>query len=400
MRILFVSNLYPNPYHAHRAPWNRQQVAALANRHEVTVISPLAWTDEWAWRRAQGKQLPATRQVQVGGVTVDHPRYYFPPKVGRSLYGDFYRRSIASSFESAVRKFQPDVVLTAWAYPDGWAATRLSQRHGLPCVVKVHGSDILLLDDFPARRRKTVEALESATKVVSVSQDLAAAIARLGVARRKVTVVYDGVDTEHFFPGPHEEARRRIGIDVALPAILFVGNLVPVKGVDRLLHAVAQLLASGDEFHLHIVGDGPLRTALQSQANESGLAEHVTFHGSKPHAELPDWFRAASVFCLPSHSEGVPNVLLESAACGVPFVAFDVGGISEIAHLGPSQLVSQKAPHQLASALRGYINTHQPQTAPTRPFRSFGDSAHDLELVLAEALELPSSNPASEEAPA
>jgi glycosyltransferase involved in cell wall biosynthesis len=103
------------------------------------------------------------------------------------------------------------------------------------------------------------------------------------------------------------------------------------------------------------VGEGPLKTALQQQAQSLGLSERVTFHGSIAHADLPAWFRAADVLVLPSRSEGVPNVLLEAAGCGLPFVASDVGGIPEIAELGQSRLVPPEEPALLAQAIESML---------------------------------------------
>ena len=62
------------------------------------------------------------------GVTVEHPRYLFPPKVLRSWHGKFYLRSVRPAFESAIEQFRPDVVLASWAYPDAWAAVQLTRR--------------------------------------------------------------------------------------------------------------------------------------------------------------------------------------------------------------------------------------------------------------------------------
>jgi glycosyltransferase involved in cell wall biosynthesis len=100
-----------------------------------------------------------------------------------------------------------------------------------------------------------------------------------------------------------------------------------------------------------LVGAGPLEEQLRTAARASGLGERVSFHGAIAHADLPDWFRAADLFVLASRSEGVPNVLLEAAACGLPFVASRVGGIPEIASLGASRLVPPEQPGALAMAI-------------------------------------------------
>ena len=101
-------------------------------------------------------------------------------------------------------------------------------------------------------------------------------------------------------------------MDPTRSVVLYVGNLLPVKGPDVLIEAAARLAAGGAAFDLHVIGRGPLRESLERRAAEAGLAGRVHFHGPMPHDRLPDWFRAADLLVLPSRSEGVPNVLRES----------------------------------------------------------------------------------------
>src|SRR5271166_4075779 len=173
MRILALTNLYPNPYQPLRATFNRQEFRALATYHSVAVIAPISWTEELALRWRSGAKLPANRRTRLDGLTIDHPRYLFTPKALRSWYGHFYRFSVKSAFERALVEFRPDLVYAHWAYPDGWAAVELGHAAGLPVVVKVHGSDILVLASHRGRRQRTIEVLERADGIVSVSQDLA-----------------------------------------------------------------------------------------------------------------------------------------------------------------------------------------------------------------------------------
>ena len=89
-------------------------------------------------------------------------------------------------------------------------------------------------------------------------------------------------------------------------------------------------------------GDGPRRPALQQDANASPMLRgRVIFAGALSHDALPDWYRAANLFVLPSRSEGVPNVLIEAMACGLPFVASDVGSIADLLPFGPSRRLSR-----------------------------------------------------------
>ncbi len=369
MKILAITNLYPNPQQPHRAPFNRHQFRMLAELHALRVIAPIAWTEEWSARRRGLAPLPASRRVTSEGLAVNHPRYWYTPKILRQWYGDFYLASVRPTFRRAVAEFQPDILFAPWAYPDGYAAVRLGVQSGLPVVVQVHGSDVRGLDRYASRAGGTAWALRHADGVIAVSQELADRVVALGAAPDRVRVVIDGVDRRTFYPGPKSAARARLKMRADEKQLLFVGSLVPVKGLDVLLEALYRLPACTDPWRLNIVGEGPQEAALRRQAAECGLAGRVTFHGAIAHDDLPDWFRAADLFVLASRSEGVPNVLLEAAACGLPFVASRVGGIPEIAALGASRLVPPEQPSALAAAIAGMLADPGPPGAGPRDRR-------------------------------
>ncbi len=384
MRILTLTNLYPNPFQPHRATFNRQQFRHLAERHDVAVIAPILWTDEFKARCEGMTWGPAGRRTFCDGIPVEHPCYLYTPKILRSWYGHFFRWSVGSAFRRALDGFCPDLVYATWAYPDGWAAMKLGRRAGLPVVVKLHGSDILTLCAYPARQRRTEEVLRGADGLVAVSKDIAERVIAFGAAPERVRVVYDGVDSSLFHSGGQKEARRRLGLSSDAAMLLFVGNLVAIKGLDVLLRA-CELLARDFEYSCFLIGDGPLRGNLERDVARAGLTDRVRFVGPRPHAQLPDWYRAADVFVLPSRSEGVPNVLLEAAACGTPFVASRVGGIPEIAHLGESRLVPPGDVRQLAGALREFLERPAPRPArPATEQRGLAEAAQELANFLGQ----------------
>ncbi len=383
MRILTLTNLYPNPWQPDRAPFNRHQLRLLATHHSVRVIAPILWTDELVARWRRKERLPPGRRVVLDGLTVDHPRYWYVSKAFRGWYGHFFRWSVQSAFEQALREFQPDLVYAPWAYPDGWVAVELGHRAVLPVVIKVHGSDILRLAHFASRRDKTVEALRGAEGVVAVSQDLARGVVRMGVDPQRVRVIYGGVDAEHFHPSCQQQARARLGLDPDEPIVLFIGNLVPVKGLEVLVEACAQLAADRVSFACYIIGRGPLQSQVERRVQRRRLEGQIHLFGPQPHSALPDWYRAANVLVLPSYSEGVPNVLLEAAACGTPFVASEVGGIPEIAHLGVSQLVAPGDIDGFAQAMAVYLASPCTAEEPaTSEIRDHSDAVAELSEFL------------------
>src|SRR5262249_43300774 len=118
--------------------------------------------------------------------------------------------------------------------------------------------------EYPAKRRRTIEALAEADAVIAVSRHLRERALALGADPATTRVVPNGVDRDVFSPGDTEEARRRLGLEPATPLVLAVGNLVPVKGFDVLLTALGGL---GGTSRCVIVGEGPLRGDLERQVD-------------------------------------------------------------------------------------------------------------------------------------
>jgi len=152
----------------------------------------------------------------------------------------------------------------------------------------------------------------------------------------------------------------------------------------------ARLRARGVAFQLYLVGDGPLAERVRSWIREAGGEDVMHVVGPVEHARLADWYRAADVTVLASRSEGVPNVLKESLACGTPFVATSVGGIPELVR-EPSQLVPPGDPEALAGAIERRLSS----VASTWPPRqsSWADAASSV-AALARSLRENTAPPA------
>jgi teichuronic acid biosynthesis glycosyltransferase TuaC len=351
MKLLLLTNEFPNSDQPTRGMFNYQMVRALERQGDsVEVVSPVSWVVRWRnwWmeRRSNGD-----RSTLLEGRRAHFPTYYYTPGMLRTWYGCFMWYSIRRTLLSAVRAAPPDAVVGYWAHPDGEAALRLARRMGVPCVVVVGGSDVLLLCKNRARCRKVARVLQGADAVIVVSEDLKSKVEELGVAPDKVHVGWRGIDTEKFSPGDRAEARRRLALPPNRRLLLWVGGMLPVKGLGVLIRACGVLKDTHVDFQLLLVGRGPVERALRSQCDALGLNEHVTFVGPVLHADLPDWYRAADLFVLPSRSEGLPNVLMESMASGIPFVASRVGGIPEIASPTCDQLVPAGDHAALARAI-------------------------------------------------
>jgi glycosyltransferase involved in cell wall biosynthesis len=178
--------------------------------------------------------------------------------------------------------------------------------------------------------------VESAAFVVCISDFARSQLMGLVDAEHwdKLTVVHCGVDTTALAARPSDGARAEGPISV-----LCVGRLVPIKGQLVLLEAVAELVRGAHDVRVVLVGAGPMHDALAAAARRLGIEERVELTGPLGHPEVLERIRAADIFCLPSFAEGVPVVLMEAMALGVPVVTTRVMGIPELVEDGASGLL-------------------------------------------------------------
>lgn len=347
MKLLVLTNLFPSAWDPLRAAFNRQQFDRLGARHAVEVLTAIDFR-----QRRRGVQGPAP--VLAHARTSDFT-FWYPPRIGRGLHGLAWYASLLLQHGRRLRRAPPDLLLASWAYPDAVGTARLARRLGLPYAVKVHGSDLNVLAAGGWRRRQVGRALRGAGAVIAVSAALAGKARELGVAEDRLHVLYNGVDADRFRPGDRAASRVQLGLPQRVPIVLYVGNLKPAKGCLDLLEAWPAVLASRPDAQLVYVGEGAARSAIDRRAQALGLAGQVRLAGASGHDLLPAWMQAADLLCLPSHNEGVPNVVLEAMACGLPVVATRVGGIPEVLPASAGTLVPARDVDALALALDGAL---------------------------------------------
>jgi peptidoglycan/xylan/chitin deacetylase (PgdA/CDA1 family) len=332
MRVLAVTQIFPNAAEPLWAPFNRQQFAALGRRCEVEVLATIPWfpgasvAARWS---AAGRLARVPRDERIDGLAVTHPRVLYVPRYGHALSGALYAASVLP--EVLRRRGRYDVLLGSWAYPDGAAVVALAKALGVPAVIKLHGSDMDVLAKRPALRRQMQLALPRAARIVAVSRTLAQAAQDLGVPADRIDVIGNGVDGELFHPRERAAARAAVGRpDDARKWILYVGRLEAEKGVLDLSAAFGRLAAARSDVALVLLGDGKARAAAEEALRPCG--DRALFLGARPLAEVPLWMCGADLVTLPSHHEGTPNVLLEALTCGRRVVATRVGGIPDVVH--------------------------------------------------------------------
>lgn len=255
-----------------------------------------------------------------------------------------YRRiGIAPTFHHRVKRFRPDLLHAHFA-SGGRSALALSRSLGVPLIVTLHGSDVT------ARQLKKdlYKSLgDEAALFLCVSKFIRNCAVDAGFPQEKLLVHYIGVDCSQFFP----EAGNHTSEEV-----LFVGRLVEKKGCEYLLRAMQYVQKIRPASALVIIGDGPLRPELEEMS--ARLKLRCRFTGTLPTSSIRTALRRARVFCLPSvtagngDSEGLPTVLAEAQAMGLPVVATVHAGIPEIISHEVNGLLTPERDHgAISSAL-------------------------------------------------
>ncbi len=378
MNLLFISMTFPDANAASRGTYNLALCRALAEEHRVDVIAPRGWGERFGRRGP----FSAPDECRTRGIDCRYPTFWYSPGLLRSRLGACLWHSVRSTVRRMAAGTAVDAVLSYWAHPDGEAGLRAAQELGVPHAVIVGGSDVLLLPRDRSRGACVRRVLEESDAVITVSDGLRDAVTELGVDPGRVHTVYQGIDTDLFTPGDRAAARRSLNLSEDVPAFLWVGRMVDVKGLDILLGACFELQRRRRDFRLYLIGDGPLRKQMDAEIHERNLSQQVHCIGPLPPAQLADWYRAADATVLSSWSEGLPNVLRESLACGAPFVATDVGSIREIADPKLCVLCPPGDPHSFAGAVETLLDGEYRTAAARYQPRSWRDCADEITSLL------------------
>lgn len=380
MRLLIVTSQFPIAGEPNRGRPIHQTVRELSKLADVRVLSPVARYPRWARPRSYLFRAsdPAHTLPDCDVRYVEYPAL---PLLTRPFNGWLCARTL----HAPLREFAPDVVLSYWLYPDAFGAMHAARRAGLPLVVGARGSDLRVRD--AVSRRLTRPVLHAAERILVVSEDLGRVAARdYDADPARIRAIPNGCDATIFHPRDRNEARAALCIDADAELVVYVGRLVPEKGLRELLDAMATLAPQRPKLQLALVGEGPMRAELGAKvAADPTLRVHLP--GAQGPHEVARWMAASDLVTLPSYSEGHPNVLVEALACGRPVVATPVGGIPEVVDADCGLLVAARDPVALAAGLRDALERQWDDGALSRRFsRGWDAVAADTLRACEEAL--------------
>jgi colanic acid/amylovoran biosynthesis glycosyltransferase len=295
-------------------------------------------------RRVKGLELPKEHtHVINSGDTIGRVR-----ELAFKLWGS------APEFVRELRSLSPQLIHAHFG-ADGFRALPLARDLGLPLVVSFHGSDATVTNlkqakvPYGHRRYLANKSLlqQGASQVIAVSNFVKLKLLAQGYPEEKVKVHYIGVDARMFSPTAEQSE----------PFVLFVGRLVERKGVDYLIHAMAEVQNAFPNLELVVIGDGPKRSELEALAK--ARLRKYRFLGVQSAGSVRDWMGRAAIFAGPSvkvesgEEEGFGIVFIEAQAMEKPVVSFDSGGINEAVEHG---VTGYLAPERDSRALAQYLS--------------------------------------------
>jgi teichuronic acid biosynthesis glycosyltransferase TuaC len=365
MKVLIITNAFPNSAEETRGVFIYQIVKALQKKCDVEIVAPLPWFP--LFLRNMGLERYPYAEVPIkeiiGDIVVHHPRYLVIPKVLGFLHSIFLFFPLLKLVKKIDKHKKIDLINSHWVFPDGVAAALVSKRLCKPIVLTALGCDINLYSTMMLRKIQISRALKMANYVTVVSSNLKDTIMAMDTPEKKVKVIANGVDLNLFRVMEKMEVRIKLEIPIDRPILLTVGSQDEVKGTKYLIEAFSMVLKRIQTPPLLIcIGEGPLRTSLVTQTKNLDIADNVLFIDKRPHDEIPLWMNAADVFCLPSLREGNPNVVIEALACGIPVVASNVGSIPNTINASNGSVSDVKDAESLSQELLFCLDKRWDQT--------------------------------------
>jgi glycosyltransferase involved in cell wall biosynthesis len=376
LRVLTLSTLFPNRAQPEFGRFVERQTLGLAARPgvEVEVVAPVGvpvWPLSLHPHYSARTRLPEEERWM--GLTVHRPRYRVWPMAPQATPA-----AMADALLPLLRRirarFPFDVIDAEFFWPDGPVGLALARALDLPFSIKARGSDIHVWGERAQARPQILAAGRAADGLLAVSEAMKRSMVALGLPEERIRVHYTGVDRDFFIPVGRAGPKEQLG--VAGPLIVTAGALLPRKGPDLAIEALALIPGAT----LIFVGHGPERPTLEALARRLRVDDRVRFLGGRPHDELPRWLGTADVTLLPTVSEGLANVWVESLACGTPVVTTDVGGAREAIDRPEAGRLVAREPEALAAAVRDILAAPPDQQAVRRAADKFCWNRNAAEL--------------------
>lgn len=329
MKVLMACQNHPDKYNPYWGVFIERSISSIVDQGiDATAIIPRPYV-----LPIKGvpyyyfSKLPL--KEETGSYIKYYPRYfYFPPKkLFYSLSGDSYSKNVTTYAKKNLEA--PDLIHAHHVFMDGYGMIKLSQEWEVPLVMVEHGAILKEIINWKSMHNKIIKTLNFADHIMCVSDDLFSIALNNGIDENKLSVVPIGVDIDLFRKGNVELIKEEFNIKDSTKIVLYVGQLIPRKGLNYLIEAIPKIVSKHKDSLFVFAGTGPQREELESICQRKDILSSILFTGGIDLTQLIKWYSIADLFVLPSLSEGRPTVIYEAMSCEVPIIATDVGGVSE-----------------------------------------------------------------------
>jgi len=365
LRVLTISHLFPSKEIKFAGIFISRQGQYLAKYGiECDFLVPRPWAPWPLYRLSRWRKYgPANLLAAPKELEARLVRYIRPPGI---WFAKFEYNLIITALKAAAMRWHRenpfDVVLGISMFPDAELAVSIGKKLNLPVATLAIGSDVMFyMKRFPVFWRRLGSVLEQVDLSVGVSEAICKELAETGKCRRKPLCVYLGRDSGRFLP-PEDKSKVRQSLGWAEGDIvaIYVGTVTDFKGINELATVAKELLGKYHNFRLVCVGEGPTIERLVQLRASIGRNDAVVLPGLLSPQEVPMYLQGADFMVFPSHSEGMPQSVLEAMDCGLPVVATKVGGIPEAVIDGETGiLIDAKNTSQLQAAMEKMINDRE-----------------------------------------
>jgi teichuronic acid biosynthesis glycosyltransferase TuaC len=253
-----------------------------------------------------------------------------------------------------IQKNSIDLLLGYNLIPEGIVATRLAKMFRLPVAYWAIGSDVNNFSTYDRLSRYLAKkSIGQSNLVITESKDLEDKVRLLYKKPANVKTFYKGIDVDNFTNLPHRhKLKQRYNLSKNKRYILFAGRIMRSKGIYELAEAFIAVSKKYSDFELILLGEEIERCSFPGMFKKAGIEEKVHFKGMVPYKEVAYYMRSSDLFVFPSWAEGVPNVVMEAMAIGLPVVASNADGIPEVLINGVTGLsVPARNVEKLAEAI-------------------------------------------------
>ena len=311
MKICMIT---PYPPQTGGVPVHAEALAEkLSKKHEIFIIT-------YGRLGRKGSKNIKIEEVPVPGIKFFRGASFF---IGALM-----------KLRSLTKKNRIDIIHAHYMHPPGTAAAifRKLSKKSPKLVTTAHGSDLMSLAGGRISGKLVRWAGRSCDRLICVSRHLAEAARREGTPRKRIEVVYNGLDQKEMPGASVSSLRKEFHLPSKKKLILFAGSLNEAKGADIFAILALQLLGKKklrESLHFVLVGDGPEKKWLEDFCRDNEISGHVTLTGRKKHEETLKYIRCSDILVVPSRIEGFGLTALEGMKMGVPLISTGAGALGE-----------------------------------------------------------------------